>query len=116
MICNGDDFTIMIFFYSGLCTSLDRVNANIVLIGDPKQLDAVTKSEWSTKLGFKVSWFEHLFNLPLYKRNDITGKFNQMYITQLVKNYRSHPAILKVPNKLFYENKLKAMIIQGACN
>lgn len=94
---------------------MNEVHANIVLIGDPKQLDAVTKSKWSTKLGFKISWLEHLFNLPLYQRNEKTGEFNQTYITQLVKNYRSHSAILTVPNELFYENKLEAMIQPGLC-
>lgn len=61
---------------AGLCTSPRIIHANIVLIGDPKQLDAVTKSDWSIKLGFKTSWFEHLFNLPLYQRNQVTGQFN----------------------------------------
>lgn len=87
---------------------MDRIHANIVLIGDPKQLGAVTKSKWSIQLGFKVSWFEHLFNSPLYQRSDRTGQFNKTYITQLVQNYRSHKAILKVPNELFYGNQLKA--------
>lgn len=82
----------------------------IVLIGDPKQLDAVTKSDKAIDLGFKTSWFEYLFNLPLYKRSETTGEFNKTYITQLVQNYRSHRSILEIPNKLFYENKLKAMV------
>lgn len=97
-------------FGTGLCTTPSKIHANIILIGDPKQLDAVTKSEWSIRLGFKTSWFEQLFNLPLYQRNARTGEFNKTYITQLVENFRSHPAILKVPNELFYENKLKAMV------
>lgn len=84
-----------------------------MLIGDPKQLDAVTKSHWSTELGFKNSWFEQLFNSAMYKRNTMTGKFNQTYITQLVRNYRSHRAILKVPNELFYENMLVAVATPG---
>lgn len=102
------------FHSIGLCTSIGIVHAKIILCGDPMQLDAVTKSDWSTKLGFKISWFEQLFKMPLYKRHERTGDFNKTYITQLVRNYRSHAAILKVPNKLFYENQLKAMVAPGA--
>lgn len=92
------------------------MHANIVLIGDPKQLDAVTKSMWSIKMGSQISLFERLFNLPLYKRNAQTGQFSQQYITQLVQNYRSHRAILKIPNELFYENTLQAMASPGRFN
>lgn len=90
-----------------------QVHANIILIGDPKQLDAVTKSDHSTELGFKTSWFEQLFNQPLYNRHAKTGQFNHNYITQLVQNYRSHPEILKIPNELFYENALIAVTSPG---
>lgn len=98
---------------TGLCTSEDRVHANIVLIGDPKQLHAVAKSDWSIKLGSKTSWFEQLFNSAMYERHTETLKFNQTYITQLVRNYRSHRAILKIPNELFYENSLEAIATPG---
>lgn len=89
------------------------IHANIVLIGDPKQLDAVTKSNWSIEMGFKTSLFERLFNLPLYQRDTSTGQYNQKYITQLLRNYRSHRFILKIPNELFYENTLQAMASPG---
>ncbi|KAG1680367.1 hypothetical protein FOA52_015458 [Chlamydomonas sp. UWO 241] len=32
--------------------------------------------------------------------------YNTAYVTKLVNNYRSHPAILKVPNELFYDGEL----------
>lgn len=102
--------------FTGLCTSVGQVHSNIVLIGDPKQLDAVTKSDWSTEMGFKTSWFEQLFNTTLYKRHETTGEFNSTYITQLVKNYRSHRAILRIPNQLFYENSLEAIVTPGNSN
>lgn len=83
------------------------------MAGDPKQLDAVTKSDYATKFGYNTSLMERLYGKPLYKRNPTTGNYNQMYITQLVKNYRSHSAILHIPNVLFYENKLEAMASSG---
>lgn len=52
-------------------------------------------------------------NLNIYSRDAKTRKFNNKYITQLVCNYRSHPAILEVPNRLFYENVLKAKASQS---
>lgn len=40
-----------------------------------------------------------------YKKQD--GKYNPNYITQLVKNYRSHENLLYVSNKQFYNKELK---------
>lgn len=96
-----------------MCAEKNNVSATIVLAGDPKQLDAVTKSKWAKKLGYETSWLEQLCTQNLYKRNSETGRFNEIYITQLVKNYRSHPAILEIPNELFYENKLEACASTG---
>lgn len=42
--------------------------------------------------------------VDLYQRVD--NKFNPYVLTKLVANFRSHPAILKVPNELFYESDL----------
>lgn len=101
--------TISLVPIVGLCTT-GKIEAKIVLIGDPKQLDAVTISQSAAKLGYGTSFLEQLFEFVLYKRDAITGKFNSKYITQLVKNYRSHPVILQVPNQLFYEGALKAEV------
>lgn len=103
--------TIALVPIVGLCTTMNKVHAKIILAGDPKQLDAVTKSQTADKLGFSTSFLEQLFNYPLYKRDTVSGKFNAKYITQLVKNYRSHPAILQVSNKLFYDGSLKAELL-----
>lgn len=84
-----------------------------MLAGDPKQLDAVTKSNYAIQLGFKTSFMERLFDKRLYKRDAATDRYNPKYITQLVKNYRSHPAILHIPNLLFYDNKLEAKAAKG---
>lgn len=92
----------------GLCTGFDgKVWSSIVSAGDPMQLEAVTKSKHAKQLGFSTSLMEQLFKCQLYKRNPLTNTYNPRFITQLLKNYRSHPDILKVPNELFYENRLK---------
>lgn len=60
------------------------------------------------KLNFNKSFMEYLLEKKLYKRDITTGRFNQNYITQLVKNYRCHPEILHKPSELFYDGMLKA--------
>lgn len=92
---------------------MSKIHASIILAGDPKQLDAVTKSEKAKELGFRTSFLEHLCERKLYKRNDKTNRFNEIYITQLVRNYRSHPVILKLSNELFYDNTLIPMASEG---
>lgn len=84
-----------------------------MLAGDPKQLDAVVKSNLAKKLGYNKSWMEELCELDIYKRHQETGQFNELYIAQLVQNYRSHPEILRIPNELFYGNTLQACAQEG---
>lgn len=94
-----------------MCTDREKINCKIVLAGDPKQLAAVTISTNAEKLGLKISFMETLFKKELYSR--VNGKFNQRFITQLKQNYRSHEAILRIPNELFYENSLIAKADKG---
>lgn len=44
-------------------------------------------------------------NLPKYSQNP---EFNPKYVTQLLDNYRSHPAILEYSNHQFYDGYLRA--------
>ncbi|XP_031638515.1 putative helicase mov-10-B.1 [Contarinia nasturtii] len=98
--------TMTLIPIAGLCTTVNKIHCSIILAGDPKQLDAVTKSEQAKELGFRTSFLERLCEHKLYQRNDGTTEFNGTYITQLIRNYRSHSSILKLPNELFYENTL----------
>ncbi len=47
----------------------------------------------------------------LYQKNVITNEYNPKVITKLLQNYRSHPSLLYLPNKLFYENELIVSIL-----
>lgn len=51
--------------------------------------------------------------LPFYGRipqdeEDELGDYNPLIITKLLKNYRSHPSILELPNEMFYDDELES--------
>ncbi|KDO32876.1 hypothetical protein SPRG_02568 [Saprolegnia parasitica CBS 223.65] len=69
----------------------------VVLAGDPKQLGPVVKSAVAAKHGLGMSLMERLMERELYATS---------HKTKLLRNYRSHDAILTVPNELFYEGEL----------
>ncbi|XP_056278751.1 putative helicase mov-10-B.2 [Pseudoliparis swirei] len=79
----------------------------LVLAGDPKQLGPVIMSKLAEKHGMGVSMLERLMNnIDLYKSHEGHG-FNKCFVTKLLRNYRSHSAILKIPNELFYNGELQ---------
>ena len=80
-----------------------------LLTGDPHQLGPVVMTDVARSVGHDKSMMKRLIEFPLYER-DKGGEFNKKFIIQLVKNYRSLPELLEVPNKLFYELKLEAQI------
>nr|XP_020471905.1 putative helicase mov-10-B.1 [Monopterus albus] len=87
---------------------LHAESGQVVLAGDPKQLGPILRSPFALKYGMGVSFLERMMNdIPLYQKDQEDG-FNSRFVTKLLRNYRSHPAILKVPNELFYDNKLQA--------
>ena len=40
-------------------------------------------------------------------------RYHTEAVTKLLQNYRSHPAIIEVPNKCFYNNELQVCANQG---
>lgn len=59
-----------------------------------------------------ISMMERLMSLNCYKVSE-----KRFYTTKLVKNFRCHSSILKVPNELFYDGELQCCggseILQG---
>ncbi|XP_014748939.1 PREDICTED: putative helicase MOV-10 [Sturnus vulgaris] len=95
---------------AGLLAPMDqKTNPNggqLVLAGDPKQLGPVLTSPLAIQHGLGTSLLERLMlHNPLYKKS--SGGYNPQFITKLLWNYRSHEAILRIPNELFYDNELK---------
>ena len=111
-----DHFTHLFIDEAGHATEPEAViplagilskKGQLVLAGDPKQLGPVLRSPIALKFGLQVSLLERLMNTSeVYKRDE-----DEMYpvetITKLLNNFRSHPKLLHLPSKLFYDNELK---------
>ena len=94
----------------GLGTQPSEITANIILLGDHKQLGPVIHSDLASRLGLSVSLMERMMSKPRYQMNPTDKSFNANFVTQLLDNYRSHPAILQFSNVLFYDSKLRAKV------
>ncbi|KAI0344524.1 P-loop containing nucleoside triphosphate hydrolase protein [Trametopsis cervina] len=79
-------------------------DTNVILSGDDKQLGPIVRSPVARDLGLSQSYLDRLMANSIY--DEITGK--GVTISKLIKNWRSHPAILKFPNDEFYRGDLKA--------
>lgn len=50
---------------------------------------------------------ERMIDCEPYRKNE-HNQYNPSYITKLIRNYRSHPDIIRVSNELFYDDELLA--------
>ncbi|KAG1358654.1 putative RNA helicase SDE3 [Cocos nucifera] len=66
------------------------------------QLGPVIHSKDAESCGLGKSYLERLFECVYYESGD------ENYATKLLRNYRCHAAILKLPSRLFYKNELIA--------
>ncbi|XP_060724073.1 putative helicase mov-10-B.1 [Tachysurus vachellii] len=98
----------------GIAGLLHPEKGQLVLAGDPKQLGSVLRSPLAQQHGLGLSLLERLMTQnSLYQKNqDGCQGYNSCFVTKLLRNYRSHPAILKIPNELFYENELQVFANQ----
>lgn len=49
----------------------------------------------------------------VYSQDPETKLYNDLFVSMLKLNFRSHPDILKIPNKLFYDGLLKVNFVAG---
>ncbi|KAI5109137.1 putative helicase mov-10-B.1 [Silurus meridionalis] len=98
----------------GIAGLLHPETGQLVLAGDPKQLGPILRSPLAQKYGLGLSLLERLMTQnSLYQKNqDGHQGYDSCYVTKFLRNYRSHPAILKIPNELFYENELQVFANQ----
>ena len=76
------------------------------MAGDPWQLGPIVRSTFADQHGLSTSLLQRLMELPIYSRGNVG--YDGRCITKLVMNFRSHPALLKLPARLFYSDELKA--------
>jgi helicase MOV-10 len=77
----------------------------MILAGDHQQLGPIVTSDICRKFGLSVSFMERLTTQDVYARQN--GMYPSDLLTKLVRNYRSHPAVIKLPNEMFYDNDLE---------
>ncbi|KAF9486245.1 RNA helicase [Pholiota conissans] len=77
---------------------------NLILAGDNQQLGPVINSPLASILGLKLSYLARIMQREIYNLN--TGK--GITIVKLIKNFRSHPDILKFSNDQFYNSELSS--------
>uniref|UniRef100_W8BBF1 Putative helicase mov-10-B.2 n=1 Tax=Ceratitis capitata TaxID=7213 RepID=W8BBF1_CERCA len=94
----------------GLVSALGE-KSQLIIAGDHKQLGAIVKSDRAEQLGLGVSLMERLLDRKCY--DVVVDGDNEQYErsiqTRLCRNFRSHPAIVKLFSHLYYEDKLLAM-------
>ncbi|KAL7417001.1 P-loop containing nucleoside triphosphate hydrolase protein [Mrakia frigida] len=83
----------------------------LVLCGDPQQLGPIVTSEAARSGELDVSLLERLFEQPIYSSK--SQVFPRPF-TNLVKNYRCHPALLMTPSSLFYGDTLEPAARNGS--
>ena len=87
-----------------------KIPFQVILAGDPFQLGPVLQSRVASSYGLNVSLLERLISRPLYCRNEDKfsdhGCYDPLLVTKLINNYRSHPAVLKLPSAVFYHDEL----------
>jgi helicase MOV-10 len=103
---------------AGLINSAPKPT-QVILAGDPKQLGPVVRSPVAKQLGLADSLLHrHMETIELFQKRD--GEYNSRCVTKLLRNFRSHPKILKIPSDLFYSNELipcgDSSITSSACN
>ncbi|XP_067414809.1 helicase MOV-10 [Emydura macquarii macquarii] len=95
---------------AGILSATDRqsnaLGGQLVLAGDPKQLGPILRSPLGIEHGLGVSLLERLMlHNSLYQK--AAESYNPQFVTKLLRNYRSHAALLQVPNEQFYDGELQ---------
>lgn len=93
---------------------VSSTRGQIILAGDPHQLQAVVINKYCEERGFSVSFLERILTRSPYKKDMLrypkTSGYDPRLVTKLLYNYRALPSILTVYNDLFYDSELYAKI------
>ncbi|KAH8263820.1 hypothetical protein KR038_007925, partial [Drosophila bunnanda] len=96
---------------------LVRDQSQVVLAGDPRQLQAIVINRYATFKDYSKSFLERLLELAPYRKDikrfpDNCG-YNPLCLTKLLNNYRALPTIMCTYSKLFYDNELISMVSEN---
>ncbi|KAH8395282.1 hypothetical protein KR222_008189, partial [Zaprionus bogoriensis] len=96
------------------CLLLSQTQGQVVLAGDPHQLQPIVLSTSSANYGLRKSLLERLLELAPYSKDmqrfPHHSGYNPAVLTKLLYNYRALPSIMAVYSKLFYDNELVPML------
>ncbi|KAJ8087535.1 hypothetical protein PM082_006366 [Marasmius tenuissimus] len=92
--------------------SLVGDKTNIIVAGDNKQLGPIVHSALAARFGLKESYLARIMDREIYDLEDKGRKGaadggKGVTIVKLVRNFRSHPAILQFSNEHFYNRELQ---------
>ena len=109
-----DSFDLVVADEAGHATEPETIAAfakhlkstgTLVIAGDHKQLGPIIQSPFAQEI-LGVSMLERLCRSGPHAPDANTGAYDQDFVTMLVRNYRSHPAIIELPSQQFYHGKL----------
>ncbi|XP_055536659.1 putative helicase mov-10-B.1 isoform X2 [Wyeomyia smithii] len=97
-------------------TVQSTIKASVILSGDPRQLGPVIQYDSLNNTTHSMSMLERMAELDCYKPDPTTGQYNNLLITQLRNNYRSHQSLLQFANEAFYAGQLRAKALPKLTN
>ncbi|EDW72323.2 uncharacterized protein Dwil_GK20777 [Drosophila willistoni] len=116
-------FTHILIDEAGQCTEsetivpivlLTKQPSQVILAGDPNQLQSIITNPLAKELGFDVSLLERVVQHNPYCKDLVrfpsSSGYNPCLLTKLLYNYRALPSIMNVYSRLFYDNELIPMI------
>ncbi|KAG0250982.1 Helicase MOV-10 [Actinomortierella ambigua] len=113
------EFTHIILDEAGQCfepetlvpLQLATARTSVVLAGDHHQLGPLVRSPVANILGLGTCMLERLVNLPPnetpYPWGQVPFKSSNICGVKLLTNYRSHPQLMSLSNRLFYNSELR---------
>ncbi|KAF7297231.1 hypothetical protein MIND_00956200 [Mycena indigotica] len=95
------------------------ITPQLVLCGDPNQLGPIVAADAARDAELDISLLQRLYDREAYSslvKKGFTLLLSSHFrpLTNLVKNYRSHPAILMPPSAMFYDDSLVPCAVNGA--
>ncbi|XP_034487234.1 probable RNA helicase armi isoform X2 [Drosophila innubila] len=119
-------FTHVLIDEAGQCCEPESVvpiallrnnRSQVVLAGDPHQLQGMVLNLKAVDFGLSISLLERLLQRSPYCKDllrfpDSSG-YNPCILTKLLNNYRAIPSIMSVYSKLFYDNELISMVSEN---